>query len=76
MPDNVHPTFWHALFWIALLAGSTALAAPPLSTEDATLLRAQFQAHQRETLTWSATFVQTLAVAGLRDPVVSQGTLA
>jgi outer membrane lipoprotein-sorting protein len=76
MPDNVHPTFWHALFWIALLAGSTAFAAPPLSTEDATLLRAQFQAHQRETLTWSAAFVQTLAVAGLRDPVVSQGTLA
>ena len=81
MPGNVHltfwhPLFWHPLFWIALLAGSTALAAPPLSTEDASALRARFQTRQRETLTWPAAFVQTLAVPGLRDPVVSQGTLA
>ncbi|MGH8570750.1 MAG: LolA family protein, partial [Gammaproteobacteria bacterium] len=76
MPGNVHPTFRHPLFWIALLASTTALAAPPLSTEDAMALRARFQTRQRETLTWSATFVQTLTLAGLRDPVVSQGTLA
>jgi len=62
--------------WIALLAGTTALAAPPLSTEDARALRARFQTRQRETLTWSATVVQTLTVPGLRDPIVSTGTLA
>ena len=39
-------------------------------------LRARFQTRQRETLTWSATVVQTLTLPGLRDPVVSQGTLA
>ncbi|MGH8576770.1 MAG: LolA family protein [Gammaproteobacteria bacterium] len=76
MPGNVRPTFWQPLFWIALLAGTTALAAPPLSTEDARALRARLQTRQRETLTWSATFVQTLTLPGLRDPVVSQGTLA
>ena len=76
MPGNVHPTFWHPLFWIALLAGSTTLAAPPLSTEEASALRARFQTRQRETLTWSAAVVQTLTLPGLRDPVVSTGTLA
>ncbi|MGH8479471.1 MAG: LolA family protein [Gammaproteobacteria bacterium] len=76
MPGNFHPLFRHPLFCIALLAGSTALAAPPLSTEDAAALRARFQTRQGETLTWSATVVQTLALPGLRDPVVSQCTLA
>ncbi|MGH8574864.1 MAG: outer membrane lipoprotein carrier protein LolA [Gammaproteobacteria bacterium] len=63
------------LFFIALLAGAAALAAP-LSTERASTLRTQFQTRQRATLTWSATFMQTLTVPGLREPVVSTGTLA
>ncbi len=61
----------HPLILLSLITGATALPA-----ERAAALRAQFQAHQRETLTWSATFVQTLTVPGLRDPVVSTGTLA
>jgi outer membrane lipoprotein-sorting protein len=79
MPGNLNTPFWHPLFWhlwIALLAGGTALAAPPLSTEDTATLRARFQTRQRETITFSTTVVQTLALPGLRDPVVSQGTLA
>lgn len=65
----------HLLFVIPLLAGASTLAAP-LSAERATTLRAQFQTRQSETLTWSATFMQTLTVPGLRQPVVSVGTLA
>ncbi len=65
----------HRLFVIPLLAGASALAAP-LSAERAAMLRAQFQTRQSETLTWSATFMQTLTVPGLREPVVSVGTLA
>jgi len=63
------------LFFIFFLAGVATLAAP-LSAERASALRAQFQTRQRETLTWSATIVQTLTLPGLRDPVVSTGTLA
>ncbi|MGH8591583.1 MAG: LolA family protein [Gammaproteobacteria bacterium] len=63
------------LFFISFLAGAATLAAP-LSAERASALRAQFQTRQRETLTWSATIVQTLTLPGVRDPVVSQGTLA
>ena len=63
------------LFFVSFLAGATTLAAP-LSAEGASALRAQFQTRQRETLTWSVTIVQTLTLAGLRDPVVSTGTLA
>ncbi|MGH8650861.1 MAG: LolA family protein [Gammaproteobacteria bacterium] len=65
----------HCLFVIPLLAGASALAAP-LSAERAAMLRAQFTTRQSETLTWSATFMQTLTVPGLREPVVSVGTLA
>lgn len=65
----------HALFLISLLAGTTALGAP-LSAERATTLRARFQTRQSETLTWSATFTQTLTVPGLREPVVSTGAIA
>ncbi|MGH8469257.1 MAG: LolA family protein [Gammaproteobacteria bacterium] len=63
------------LFFISFLVGATTLAAP-LSAERASALRAQFQTRQRETLTWSATIVQTLTLPGVRDPVVSTGTLA
>ncbi|MGH8701299.1 MAG: LolA family protein [Burkholderiales bacterium] len=63
------------LIVIPLLAVTTTLAAP-LSAEGASALRAQFQARQRDTLTWSARFMQTLTVPGLRDPVVSTGMLA
>ncbi len=63
------------LFFISFLTGATTLAAP-LSAERASALRAQFQTRQRETLTWSATIVQTLTLPGLRNPVVSTGTLA
>ncbi|MGH8537594.1 MAG: LolA family protein [Gammaproteobacteria bacterium] len=63
------------LFFVSFLAATTTLAAP-LSAERASALRAQFQTRQRETLTWSATIVQTLTLPGLRDPVVSIGTLA
>ncbi|MGH8567850.1 MAG: LolA family protein [Gammaproteobacteria bacterium] len=62
-------------FFLVFLAGAATLAAP-LSAERASALRAQFQTHQRETLTWSATIVQTLTLPGVRDPVVSTGTLA
>ncbi|MGH8701622.1 MAG: LolA family protein [Burkholderiales bacterium] len=63
------------LFFIFFLAGVASLAAP-LSAERASALRAQFQTRQRETLTWSATIVQTLTLPGVRDPVFSTGTLA
>ena len=63
------------LFFIFFFAATTTLAAP-LSAERASALLAQFQTHQRETLTWSATIVQTLTLPGVRDPVVSTGMLA
>ncbi|MGH8732071.1 MAG: LolA family protein, partial [Burkholderiales bacterium] len=63
------------LIVIILLAATTTLAAP-LAMKRASALRAQFQTHQRETLTWSARIVQTLTLPGLREPVVSTGTLA
>ena len=63
------------LFFISFLAATATLAAP-LSAERASALRAQFQSRQRETLTWSATIVQTLTLPGMRDPVASTGTLA
>ncbi len=69
------PGHLYRLFFIPLLAGTTASAAP-LSAERATVLRIEFQTRQRETLTWSAKFTQTLSVPGLRDPVVSTGTIA
>ncbi len=60
------------LFAIPLVAGAGA----PLPTQEATALRARFEARQRETQTWSATFVQTLALEGMREPVVSAGRIA
>jgi len=65
----------HRLFFIPLLVSATAFAAP-LSAERATALRIDFQTRQRETLTWSAMFMQTLTLPGLREPVVSTGTIA
>lgn len=58
-----------------LLFAADALAAP-LSAERASALRAQFQARQRATETFSAAIAQTLSLPGMRDPVVSTGTLA
>jgi outer membrane lipoprotein-sorting protein len=59
-----------------MLMATTGALAATLSTERADLLRAELLAHQRETVTWSATVVQTLTMPGLRDPVTSIGRLA
>jgi outer membrane lipoprotein-sorting protein len=69
------PLMPHRFLSILVLLATTALAAT-LSTERADLLRAELRAHQRETVTWSATVVQTLTMPGLRDPVKSIGRLA
>ena len=50
-------------------------AAAPLPPARANALRDQFQTRQRETKTWSATFTQTVAMPGMREPVVSTGSL-
>ncbi len=56
------------LFPLGAMAGS-------LSPAKADALRARFEARQRETRTWSAGFVQTLTMRGMRTPVVSEGTI-
>lgn len=53
-----------------------AVQAELLTAVDAARLREQFQARQQQIKTWSATFTQTLVMPGIRQPVVSQGTLA
>jgi len=58
-----------------LLAASLAPAATPLSAEKADALRTRFENRQKETRTWSAGFTQTLALKGLREPVVSEGQI-
>jgi outer membrane lipoprotein carrier protein len=58
-----------------LLAAALPLSAAPLPPARAAVLRDQFQARQRETKTWSATFTQTVAMPGMREPVVSGGTM-
>ena len=52
-----------------------ALTAAPLPPAKANALRAKFEARQKETRTWSADFVQTLNMRGMRTPVVSEGTI-
>lgn len=49
--------------------------AAPLTPAKANALRARFEARQKETRTWSADFVQTLHMRGMRAPVVSEGTI-
>lgn len=53
-----------------------AAFAAPLSPPKADALREQFQARQRETRNWSASFTQVLSMSGMREPVVSSGVLA
>jgi outer membrane lipoprotein-sorting protein len=55
--------------------GITAASAAPLSPSKAEALRERFEAHQRETRTWSADFTQTLKMPGMRAPVASEGTI-
>lgn len=54
---------------------AAAVEAPPPTAIDAQALREQFQSRQQQIKTWSASFTQTLVVPGMRQPVVSQGTL-
>lgn len=61
-----------------ILAAALSLAtanAAPLSPAKATALREQFQTRQSQTKSWSASLTQTLAMPGMRQPVVSTGTL-
>ena len=60
---------------LAIVLAFTADAAP-LPQARANALRDQFQTRQRETKTWSASFTQSVAMPGMREPVVSTGTLA
>lgn len=65
-------------FFHLLLAACTlpiALSAAPLPAAKANALRARFEAQQKETRNWSADFVQTLNMRGMRKPVVSEGTI-
>ena len=61
--------------FLAAVLAFTADAAP-LPQARANALRDQFETRQRETKTWSASFTQTVAMPGMREPVVSTGTLA
>ena len=59
---------------IAALAVAHAQSAPLTPSKEA-VLREQFQTRQRQTKSWSATFDQTISMPGMRQPVVSSGTL-
>ena len=64
----------HRLFAFVLL--SIAVQAAPLSAERAATLRERFETRQRETRTWACAFTQTQSMAGMRQPIVSTGTLS
>lgn len=64
------------LFCLLLLLAALPASADSLPPAKATALRSRFEARQRETRTWSAGFTQTVRMPGLRDPVVSQGTIS
>ncbi len=64
----------HRLFAFILL--SIAVQAAPLSAERAAVLRERFETRQRETRTWACAFTQTVSMAGMRQPIVSTGTLS
>lgn len=60
---------------LLLAATSLATAATPLSADKANALRTRFENRQKETRTWSAAFTQTLALKGLKEPIVSEGQI-
>jgi outer membrane lipoprotein-sorting protein len=47
-----------------------------ISAAESRTLRSRFQARQKETRTWTASFTQRLAMRGLREPVLSEGTIS
>ena len=55
---------------------STVAQAAPLSAARSAALKEQFETRQRETRTWASTFTQTISMPGMRQPIVSTGTLA
>lgn len=50
--------------------------AGPLSPDQAAALRADFQKHWQQTKLLAVPFTQTVTMPGLRQPIVSTGTLA
>ncbi len=66
---------FRTLLLTALLLASRA-HAQVLSPEKMTALREQFQKHQQQTKTWAATFTQTVSMPGMKQPVVSTGSIA
>lgn len=66
------PTRCIQLFYLLLITACAGLT----TASETDPLRQQFLQRQQETKTWSAEFTQTLTMPGLREPVVSKGTLA
>ncbi len=62
------------LLLVALL--SVSVQAAPLSTARSAALREQFESRQRETRTWASAFTQTISMPGMRQPIVSTGSLS
>ncbi len=58
---------------LLLLAPARAQQLEPAKTAE---LRAQFLKKQQQTKTWSATFTQTVSMPGMKQPVVSTGSVA
>jgi len=59
-----------------VLFTAVSLHAEPLLQNKAEELRARFQERQQQTKTWSAGFTQIISMPGMREPVVSRGTLS
>lgn len=47
-----------------------------LPPEKVAALRENFQKHQQQTKTWTASFTQTVSMPGMKQPVVSTGSLS
>lgn len=66
---------FRTLFLTAILLSAHA-RAQVLTPEKVTALREQFQKHQQQTKTWAATFTQTVSLPGMKQPVISTGSIA
>ncbi|MGV3533151.1 MAG: LolA family protein [Chthoniobacteraceae bacterium] len=60
---------------LTLCALQVVTQAAPLPPAKAKALHDRFEERQKETRTWSADFVQTLNMRGMKKPVISEGTI-
>ena len=61
---------------LILVILTVATQAAPLSAARSAALREQFESRQRGTRTWASAFTQTISMPGMRQPIVSTGSLS